>query len=176
VRITFRLLEEDDLGWFGRWLADPDVDRWFHTEDLSPEGIAAKYHPRIVGEEPVEQWLAVIDDREVAWLQTYPIAVDAGYQAACTGVGVAPDAGGVDYLVGSAADRGRGLGPKVIQAFVTDIVFGCHVWPAVCAGAHPDNVRSWRALEKAGFAFAGLIETVDGPERLMACRRPEPSN
>lgn len=30
--------------------------------------------------------------------------------------------------------------------------------------------------EKAGFAFAGLIETVDGPERLMACRRPEPTH
>jgi RimJ/RimL family protein N-acetyltransferase len=128
-----------------------------------------------VGEEPAEQWLAVIDVREVAWLQTYPIAVDGGFQAACTGVGVDPEAGGVDYLIGKAADRGRGLGPKVIQAFETDIVFGGHVWPEVCAGAHPDYVRSWRALEKAGFASAGLIETVDGPERLMACRRPEPT-
>jgi aminoglycoside 6'-N-acetyltransferase len=172
VPITFRLLEEEDLGLFGRWLADPDVDRWFHTEDLSPEGIAAKYHPRIVGEEPVEQWLAVVDDREVAWLQTYPIAVEAGYQAACVGVGVAPEAGGIDYAVGPASDRGRSLGPEVIRAFVTDIVFGRHDWPEVCAGPHPDNTRSLRALEKAGFVLAGLIDTVDGPEQLMTCRRP----
>lgn len=77
------------------------------------------------------------------WLQTYPLAVD------------------------DPAERGRGLGPVIIRTFVDDIVFGRHPWPQACAGPHPDNRASWRALEKVGFRLAGLIDTEEGRERLM---------
>jgi hypothetical protein len=33
-------------------------------------------------------------------------------------------------------------------------------------------VASWRALEKAGFRFAGMVEDEDGPCRLMVATRP----
>lgn len=163
----------DDLPILHRWLQDPEVQRWFQEDDLSAEGIAAEYGPRIRGTEPEEQWFAVVDGRERAWLQTYPLTAWADYAAACESVGVDPAGGGLDYLVGGIEERGRGLGPLVIRAFVEEVVFGGHPdWPVACAGPHPDNVRSWRALEKAGFHLAGLIDTDEGPERLMVIGRP----
>ncbi|RYJ06671.1 MAG: GNAT family N-acetyltransferase [Actinomycetales bacterium] len=60
-----------------------------------------------------------------------------------------------DYLVGSADDRGRGLGPEMLDA-VTRLTFterpdAPYVLVAVVAA----NRRSWRALEKAGFRIVG---------------------
>lgn len=161
----------DDLALFGDWLADPEVEGWFRTGDLSATGIERQYGPRIEGDEAVEQWLALIDGTEVGWLQTYALDDDADYQRACVAVGVDGDAAGIDYLVATGW-RDRGLGPRMIDAFVDDVVFGRHDRPEVCSGPHPENVRSWRALEKAGFRFAGLIDTAEGPERLMSRRRP----
>ena len=170
--VTFRRLTLDDLPLLHRWLCDPDVQRWWHDDDLSYEAIAAEYTPRIEGNEPEEQWFAVVDGREVAWFQTYALASDQAYTDACASVGVDRAGGGFDYLIGDPADRGRGLGPTLIAAFVRDVVFGLHPdWPVACAGPEPENVRSWRALERAGLRFVGEIDTEEGPEHLMAVER-----
>ena len=87
---------------------------------------------------------------------------------ACASVGFDPAGGAIDYLV-RAEDRDRGLGPTILRAFTDEVALGQHPgWPAVCSGPEPDNVRSWRALEKAGFTYLGDIVTEDGPEHLMA--------
>jgi aminoglycoside 6'-N-acetyltransferase len=162
----------DDLPLLQRWMLDPDVRHWFASDDLSPEGIDAHYRPRIEGDAPEEQWLALADGEAVAWLQTYPIAPYPEYAGPCVAAGADPRSAGLDYLVGDPAMRSRGLGSRLIREFVDEVVFGLHPdWPTVCSGPHPDNVRSWRALEKAGFRLLGVIDTEDGPERLMGRSR-----
>jgi RimJ/RimL family protein N-acetyltransferase len=48
-------------------------------------------------------------------------------------------------------------------------VFGLHPeWTQACAAPYTANTASWRALEKAGFRFAGIVEDKDGPCRLIA--------
>ena len=173
--ISFRRLEVDDLPLLHRWLNDPDVARWWEDEDLSFEAVVKKYTPRIDNIEHSEQWVAVVDGRDAGWLQTYALTDWPEYAEACWAVGVARDAGGFDYLLGEAADRGRGVGPVVIRAFLDQVVFGLHPWPQACAGPHPDNRRSWRALEKVGCRFAAMIDTEDGPERLMVIDRTIPA-
>jgi ubiquinone/menaquinone biosynthesis C-methylase UbiE len=60
----------------------------------------------------------------------------------------------------------------MIRAFVADIVFGLHPeWTQACAAPHAENIASWRALEKAGFRFAGIVGGKDGPGRLMVADR-----
>lgn len=163
MRIGFRRFTGADLPRFHRWLQDPEVGRWWPPAERTWEGVVEHY-----GEKNTEeQYVVLLDGAAAGWIQTYPLDVDAPYQAACTSVGVAPDAGGLDYLLGDPALRGRGFGPLVIDAFVVEVVFGAHAWPQVCAGPDPANRRSWRALEKAGFRFAGLIDTDEGPEHLM---------
>ena len=173
--VSFRRLEVPDLPLLHRWLNDPEVARWWEDEDLGYDAVVAKYTPRIDDIEHAEQWVAVVDGRDAGWLQTYALTDWPDYATACWAVGVHGDAGGFDYLLGDATDRGRGLGPVVIRAFLDQVVFGMHPWSQACAGPHPDNRRSWRALEKVGCRFVGMIDTEDGPERLMVIDRTIPT-
>jgi hypothetical protein len=110
VDVVFRRLVMDDLPLLQRWLQDPDVQWWFKDDDLSPEGIVAEYGPRIAGTQPEEQWFAVLDGREVAWLQTYPLTAWDDYAAACASVGVDPAGGGSTT---SSVTRRTGVGGSV---------------------------------------------------------------
>ena len=63
-----------------------------------------------------------------------------------------PGACGIDLLIGVASAIGRGLGPRVIDAFVLADLFGRGGFSACLADPHENNVRSIRAFEKAGFS------------------------
>lgn len=90
---------------------------------------------------------------------------------AALGVDLATTAG-VDYLIGAAAHRGRGLGSAMIRAFVGQVVFDLHPeWTQAGADPLDANTASWRALEKAGFRLAGVVDTAHGPSRLMVIDR-----
>jgi RimJ/RimL family protein N-acetyltransferase len=82
-------------------------------------------------------------------------------------------AAGIDYLLASPQERGRGMGSSMIRAFALDVVLELHPeWTQVCAGPFVANVASCRALAKAGFRFVGMIDDDDGPCQLMALDRP----
>lgn len=76
----------------------------------------------------------------------------------------------VEHWIASAG--GKDIGSAMIRAFVVDVVFGLHPdWTQACASPYAANVASWRALEKAGFRFVGIVEDKDGPSRLMVTDR-----
>jgi aminoglycoside 6'-N-acetyltransferase len=57
----------------------------------------------------------------------------------------------IDYLVGTTAHRGRGLGTALVRAAV-DRGFADHPDAHdVVVPVHVENRASWRALEKSGF-------------------------
>ncbi len=56
----------------------------------------------------------------------------------------------LDYLIGEAALRGRGLGTRIIAAAIEDTWSAHPAAPAVLVAVLAANVASWRALEKAG--------------------------
>jgi RimJ/RimL family protein N-acetyltransferase len=169
VVVTFRRLVDADLPMLHGWINEPGTAPWWPDRERTWDGVVEHYGEQVTD---VEQYVIVLDGEPAGWIQTYALADDEAYQAACVGVGVDPAAGGIDYLLGDPAHRGHGIGPAVIDAFVTEVVFAGHDWPQVCAGPDPANRASWRALEKAGFRVAGLIDTDDGPERLMVRDRP----
>jgi RimJ/RimL family protein N-acetyltransferase len=170
MQVEFRRMTDGDLPMLHGWLNDPDVAPWWPSEQITWDGLV-EHHASKNSE---EQYIVVLDGRDAGWMQTYPLDIDAGYQEACASVGVAADAGGVDYLLAAPADRGRGIGPVVIRRFVDDVVFGRHPWPQACAGPETVNRRSWRALEKAGFRFAGEIDVGGEVEHLMVIDRTVP--
>ncbi len=171
--MDFRPLTDADLPLMHRWLNEPGVVEWWEGEDVSWEAVCDDY-----GEDhgdPVEHWLALDDQREpIGWIQCYAIAdfpdedeVRAWYQ-----LGVPEAAAGIDYLIGEPSARGKGWGSRMIDAFVTNIVFGRHPgWDPVCASPYEANIASWRAMEKAGFSHAGTFDDPAGPCRLMARHR-----
>lgn len=152
------------------WLNEPGVVAWWEGDDVSWDAVVRDYDPS--PPDATEHWIALLDGRAIGWLQCYPAADEPDETDAWFALGIDRTAAGIDYLIGDPADRGRGLGSTMIRAFVREVVFGLHPdWSQVCAGPFAANEASWRALEKAGFRFVGLIDDRDGPCRLVAVDR-----
>ncbi len=170
IDVTFRRLVDDDLPMMHRWLNEPGVVRWWEGDDVSWEAVVRDYGS--TSPDPVEHWVAVIDGEDIGWIQCYATLDDPEEAQPWWALGVERTAAGIDYLVGDPAQRHRGRGSAMIRAFVADIVFGLHPhWSQACAAPYAANISSWRALENAGFRFAGIVEDKDGPCRLMVIDR-----
>jgi aminoglycoside 6'-N-acetyltransferase len=168
--VQFRRLTDADLPLLHGWLNEPGVVRWWEGDDVSRAGVVRDYGSARA--DPTEHWIAWRDRRELGWCQCYSVLDSPEEAEPWLALGVSRDAAGIDNLVGDPADRGRGLGSAMIRAFVYDIVFANHpTWSQACAAPHVDNVASWRALEKAGFRFAGIVEDRTGPGRMMVLAR-----
>lgn len=142
---------------------------------MSWAGVVADYASANQG--PEEHWIALLDGEAVGWIQCAEVRHWPEECVEWRALGADPGCAGIDYLVGDNAPRGKGLGSAMIAAFVEQIVFGRHPeWHQVGADPYESNVASWRALEKAGFRSAGLIQPADGdpdgPAKLMLFDRP----
>jgi aminoglycoside 6'-N-acetyltransferase len=156
--LQWRRLGADDLPLLCRWLADPDVARWW-AHDSTPEGVQRDFGASVRGEEPGEDLVVSLDGRPVGLVQRslihgYPedLAEFAGL------VDVPEGAVELDYLIGEPALRGRGLGSRMIAALVRDTWTSRPATPAILVAVVAANAASWRALEKAG-----LRRIAEGP-------------
>lgn len=156
--VRFRLLRRADFASLALWFAEPHVATWWNP-DPSAEGIEAKYGPRIDGADAATtMWVPEVDGEAAGLVQHYRHADHPAHDAA---VGI-EDAVGIDFLL-SERFAGRGLGPVVLSAFA-DLVFELHPDALRCvATPAQENRRSWRALEKAGFARRGTCQPPDEP-------------
>jgi aminoglycoside 6'-N-acetyltransferase len=159
--IEFTPLTEDHLPLVEEWLGREHVARWWR--DPIPEALA-ECRAGIEGRVPTDYYLIVVDERPAGMLQTY-LASDypEWEEVVQVGAGVA----GVDILIGEEELIGRGLGPKILAAFVRDVVSA----PSVVATVEEPNRRSWRAFEKAGFRHVRDVEEDGLPHRLMRLDR-----
>lgn len=170
--MRFRRLTDDDLVVLHRWLNEPGVVRWWEDDDVSWEGVVRDYGS--ASTDPTEHWIVAVDGRDVGWIQCYAVAdyPDEDEVKQWWNLGVERTAAGLDYLIGAPADRRRGIGTRMIRDFVRDVAFGLHPsWTQIAASPVAANVASWRALEKAGFSFAGTFDSDYGPCRLMVAER-----
>jgi hypothetical protein len=92
--------------------------------------------------------------------------------------GVARDYGSAstdpaEFFIASVDDRDVGWIQCYAVADYPDEAEVQHWWALGCASPVAANVASWRALEKAGFAFAGSFDDRFGPCRLMAAHRAD---
>jgi aminoglycoside 6'-N-acetyltransferase len=141
-----------------RWLAEPHVAEWW--------GEPEDYGPSIDGTEPSRCYVVHLDGDPIGMIQTYRWA-DWPKEAA--DVGARPDEAGIDYLIGDAALIGRGIGPKMVRAFIEQELNAMPVRTSVAVG----NRRSWRCLEKLGFIREPeprMIEGEAGPQYVLSYR------
>lgn len=156
--LQWRRLAADDLPLLCRWLAEPDVARWW-AHDSTPEGVERDFGASVRGEEAGEDLVVSLDGRPVGLVQRSVIAdYPEDLEEFAALVEVPEGAVELDYLVAEPALRGRGLGSRIIAALVEDTWTAHPSAPAVLVAVAAANVASWRALEKAG-----LRRVAEGP-------------
>jgi aminoglycoside 6'-N-acetyltransferase len=149
---AFRPLEHTDLARLVEWLARPHVAAWWPT----PEHPEAEFFDDA---DPVRYFVALRDERAIGLVQLCQWS-DAPDEAAA--VGARPGEAGIDYLIGEPDLIGQGIGPAMLDAFLTGIVRADPKVIGVRVDVSVDNRRSCRCLEKLGFAREGGTYEVIG--------------
>jgi len=178
MRITFRPLALTDLDDLRRWLNTPHVYEWWGVTSgpgsLGGPGAdaatAAQVHEKYAhgiesDDATTHRHVIDVDGRAIGLIQHYRLADEPEYAAAIEET--APGAAGIDVLIGELDGIGHGVGAAAIDAYVRDVVFADPRITRATAGPHPDNRRSCRAFENAGFvAVRDVVVPESGPERI----------
>ena len=169
--VTFRPLCDWDLPLLHRWLNEPGVVRWWEGDDVSWEGVVKDYSTAGRAGDPCEHWIAVVDGRDVGWIQLWDVQTEPDEVAPWWALGVDRTAAGIDYLLGASVDRGKGIGASMIRAFSEDAFARHPECTQLCAAPYEDNTASWKALERAGYRYLGDVPDKEGIGRLMVLSR-----
>jgi aminoglycoside 6'-N-acetyltransferase len=151
VTVSLRPLRRGDFELLGQWLAEPLVARWWNHE-ASAVAVERDYRPAVEGRDPTTVLIAEREGRSFGLIQHYPVVAYPDYLAELAGVCEVPEgAVSIDYLIGAADHRGRGLGTLMILTCLAQIWTERPEVTAVIVPVHVENRASWRALERAKF-------------------------
>ncbi len=146
--VAVRAMTHGDLPDMTRWRQCDHVHRWWAGDgEPTRELVEASYAPRIDGLRPTRMWVVEVNGRSVGFVQDYRVGDYPDYAL----LGPDPEAIGVDYAIGEPAWLGRGLGVRMLWAWM---LRARHRFPtATSFFAAPDhrNAASLRVLEKVGF-------------------------
>ncbi|SEC99815.1 aminoglycoside 6'-N-acetyltransferase [Nocardioides exalbidus] len=149
LTITLRAMTRGDLPILARWLRAPHVQRWWHHEgEPTDERVAATYGPRVDGTTPIRMWVAEVNGRSVGFVQDYRIRDFPDFALLTPD----PDAVGLDYVVGEPEWVGRGIGTRVLWAWMVRAATRFPDAGGFFAAPDHANVASLRLLDKLGFA------------------------
>jgi RimJ/RimL family protein N-acetyltransferase len=156
---TFHLVPvviERDLPVISRWMNDPAVAEFWQL--AGPQSVTqAHLGAQLDGDGRSLPCLGLLDGRPMSYWEIYRADLDPlarHYPAR-------PHDTGIHLLIGSVADRGRGLGSALLRA-VADLILDKR---STCARvvAEPDlcNAPSVAAFMTAGFRFAAEVDLPD---------------
>jgi aminoglycoside 6'-N-acetyltransferase len=150
-RFGFRELTRGDLPLLLRWRASEHGRMWWGE----PDNVEADHFAL---DQPVDRFIALLDGAPVGLVQCYRWG---DFPDEAQAVGARQGELGIDYLLGEADLIGRGLGPAMLNAFLSEVVPRGRA-SGVRVDVAEANRRSWRCLEKLGFERVANGVTVAG--------------
>ncbi len=165
-RIAFRPLTEEDLPQLHAWLQRPHVAQWWH-EPGDLDAVREDFGPMLAPDSRERGYIVLLDDAPGGFVQCYHVAgSEEGWWPGQTD----PGARGIDLFLADEERQGRGLGGRVIRAFVErEFANPAVTW--IQADPSPENARAIGAFRRAGFLAMQVVETPDGPAQLMIRER-----
>jgi len=171
IRIDFEPLRPTHIVALCRWLNHPPVLEWYARRPKSIVEVAHHYGRMMAADYPTRGFLVRFDGEPAGFLKTYRID---SYPVYFEATNAEPTWAGLDYFIGEQRFYGRGLGPRMVRAFVEQVVFAMPGIDGCISGPDPRNVRSIRTLERAGFSFWCEVDDVhDMAERVLLLRKSE---
>ncbi|QFT34805.1 Aminoglycoside N(6')-acetyltransferase type 1 [Labrenzia sp. THAF82] len=146
--ISFRPVTMEDLPLLSDWMARPHWREWwgdpteelgYVREMLTGQDTTRPYFFQIDGKETgyIQVWF-IKDQKNTEWVEDYPW------------LELLPDeAVGVDLSIASAADLSKGIGTRVLSAFVEKL--RREGYDRIIIDPDPANLRAVNAYRKAGF-------------------------
>jgi RimJ/RimL family protein N-acetyltransferase len=153
---------ERDLELISRWMNDPAVAAFW--ELAGPDTVTAEHlRPQLGGDGRSVPCLGVLGGTPMSYWEIYRADLDPLARA----YPARPHDTGIHLLLGSVADRGRGLGTALLTA-VADLILD-HRPTCARVVAEPDirNTPSVAAFLSAGFRFSAEIDLPDKRAALM---------
>jgi uridine kinase/RimJ/RimL family protein N-acetyltransferase len=149
---AFRPLRREDLPLLTRWLSAGHVVAWWGVSDDLEEKYFGNGHP-------VRRFIALLNQQPIGMIQSHRWS-DSPHEAGV--VAARPGEIGIDYLIGDEGMIGNGIGPKMIDAFLSQFASGRSDVTGVRVDIAESNQRSWRCLEKLGFRREQSGVLIDG--------------
>lgn len=150
--IDFRHVAEADFPLMTGWLAQPHVRVFYQKTPISLDEVAAKYGPRVRGEDPTHPHLALFEGRPFGYLQCYRNADWPEWAAEID----TPHGLSIDLFIGDPALVGRGYGRAMLGGYVRDVAFPLHPDETRCYIAHAhDNAAALACSRAVGFRDLG---------------------
>jgi aminoglycoside 6'-N-acetyltransferase len=152
---AFRSMSSADLPLIRRWLATPEVVRWWGDPSEQYALVSGDLdHP------DMDQFIVALGEHAFGYIQSYPLSTWN------QGFGVQPAATrGIDQFIGEPDMIGCGHGPSFIRLFTDSLKR--NGTPRIVTDPDPANIRAVRAYEKAGFRGERMVDTPDGRSLLM---------
>ena len=152
------------------WIGRPHVRRWWAGDEAecTPAEFGALYLPRVMAADGVTPHIAMLNGRPIGYAQSYvAMGSGGGWWEEIDDPGVR----GIDQFLCEAAELGKGLGTRMVKAFVAQL-FADPAVTRIQTDPDPANARAIRCYEKAGFRALGVITTPDGAALYMVQDRP----
>ena len=169
-QIDFQPTQLSDAAQLFAWRKQPHVARWWNIHEWERSDFNFPAFERELRDELEIGWQSIF----IITLDAQPIGFLQTYHAASAGDGWWPDepvsTHGIDLFIGEASLIGQGLGPAIVCAFCARLFANSEV-QSIITDPDPQNRRSVRCFEKAGFVAEGEIITPDGLSLLMRLRR-----
>ena len=167
--VTLRLMTESDLVMVHEWLNRPHIVEWWGGEEERPSlsEVLEHYRPRVLGEEPVTMYIAMMASEPIGFAQSYTaLGCGDGWWEEETDPGVR----GIDQSLANPAQLNQGLGTRLVRALV-ERLFADPAVTKIQTDPAPANRRAIRCYEKAGFVKERIVSTPDGPAVYMVRTR-----
>ena len=158
-------MRDVDLPMLPEWIGRAHVREWWTGEeaDLPAEAFRELYLPRVMAVEQVRPYIALLEGRPIGYAQSYVAkGSGGGWWEGIDDPGVR----GIDQFLCDASDLGKGLGTRMVKAFV-ERLFSDPAVTRIQTDPDPANARAIRCYEKAGFRAVKTIVTPDGKALYM---------
>ena len=143
MKITFRLLTEQDFSKVHQWLNRPHVAKWFGGP-FSLRQVEDRYKG-LIQSDKAHVYVVVVDDIDTGVV--YIFQDDSGDWR-------------IDQYIGEEKDTGHGLGPRFIKLFVEKMFIEFNP-DKIVAHVHSKNLREQKCYQKAGFVKKEATKTGD---------------